>query len=106
MVAPPTLGQEDSAQTGQPQHARMEEETHNSSGEDEEVAACLEPRSASNVHGCDRVLALMMETMELLAEQLKRDVKAGDCDRSKFVGLLDSIESVATTYHSIRTNCG
>lgn len=106
MAAPVTSGQEYSAHTGQPQHAGNEEEAHNSSGKDEEEAGCLEQRSISHVHGCDRVLALMMETMEVFACQLKRDVSAGDCKESTFASLLDSIESIAKTYHSVRTKCG
>ncbi len=106
LAAPQIVAQEQPAQIGQPEQEVREEETHNSSGQDEgEAEAPLEQRDASCAHRPDRVLGLMMEAMELFAWQLKRDVSSGDCEQGAFAGLLDNIESVAKTYHSVRTKC-
>ena len=106
-AAPHIAAQEEPAETGLSEQAAHEQETHNSSGKEEEQAeASLEQRDASCAHRPDRVLGLMMETMELFAWQLKRDVSGKDCQEARFKGLLDSIESVAKTYNSVRTNCG
>ena len=90
-AAPHIAAQEEPAETGQ---------------EEEQAEVSLEQRDASCAHRPDRVLGLMMETMELFAWQLKRDVSGKDCQEAGFKGLLDSIESVAKTYNSVRTNCG
>ena len=105
-AAPQTPAQENLAQTGQPEQTVHEDETHNSSGKAEAEAARPGESSAPRAPGCSRVLALLMETMEWYAEQLKKGVTDGDCRQSSFEACLKDIERIATAYNSVRAKCG
>ena len=59
----------------------------------------MEDRSASRTHGCDKLLALLMESMEMLAEQLKGAISNGE--RESTQGTLSDIERIAATYKTV-----
>ena len=94
-----TTCQEDPALTGQPQHAVQESETQVSSGKADAEAPQLEDRSAPRTHGCDKLLGLLMESMEMLAAQLKGGISNGE--RESIQGTLSDIERIAATYKSL-----
>ena len=101
----PTPALPSPAQLDQPQQRVLESDIHSSPAKADAQVAHLQDSSASRTPGCSRVLALMMDTMELLAEQLREDVSSRDCQQSTLQETVSGIESLASTYHCVRTKC-
>ena len=101
-TAQQTSHHEASAQTSRPQQNVQQSEPHNSSGKAEAQAVQEHVEAAPSIQGSEKVLALLMESMEIIAEQLKDEVRTRMCVEARVKALTSAINRITETCQGVR----
>jgi len=101
-TAQQTSHHEAAAQTSRPQQNVQQSEPHNSSGKAEAQAVPEHVEAAPSIQGSEKVLALLMESMEIIAEQLKDEVCTRMCVEARVKALTSAINRITETCQGVR----